>query len=156
MGARLCGQASRTFGRVQVQRLSPRRASVLSALPVNGDERHASALGVNPMTSESSRVSPDHDSARITSPDCTMPRSPWLASVGMKEIVRGGAGRGEGGGEFGADMARFAEAPVTMRRPVVFVDHDRAAASTALAPYRQVRSRSEYRSAAQVGRERVP
>ena len=50
------------------------------ALDVNGDQRDGEALGVRDHGA-SSALSPDHETAMTTSPFCTMPRSPWLASV---------------------------------------------------------------------------
>ena len=57
----------------------------------------------------SSTLSPDQDIATITSSRVIMPRSPWLASLGVHEEGRR-AGRGEGGGELLADVPALADA----------------------------------------------
>ncbi len=57
----------------------------------------------------SSAVSPDQDSAMITSSLVIMPRSPWLASRRMDEEGRR-AGGGERGGDLAADVAGLAHA----------------------------------------------
>ena len=58
--------------------------------------------------SASSVVSPEFDSATITSADPIMPRSPWLASTGVDKL-RGRAGRGQGRRDLAGDVTALAD-----------------------------------------------
>ena len=79
VGARPLGQASSARGKTS--RWSASRARAPSGLAVT-------AISIRPkrrekvIISASSAVSPDHDRARMASPSCIMPISPWLASAG--------------------------------------------------------------------------
>ncbi len=57
----------------------------------------------------SSALSPDHDMAMMASSLAIMPRSPWIGFRRMHEEGRR-AGRGQRGGDLGADMPAFADA----------------------------------------------
>ena len=79
VGARLCGQASRST--LQSSTMSAWRARVDCNPPVIAIKGTPSRLMTGRMA-VTSPTSPLLDSASTTSPGVTMPRSPWLASPG--------------------------------------------------------------------------
>ena len=79
VGAKLSGQAS--WSTSQLTTASAWRASVESDLPVIATSMVPSRRSAG-MIAANSSLSPLFEMASTTSPGCTMPRSPWLASAG--------------------------------------------------------------------------
>ena len=128
VGARPLGQASGAAG--MVRQTSAARPSVLPAYAVMAISGMAKRLA-KATTGASSAVSPDQEMASRTSPLCTMPRSPWLASAECTN---------DAGSPVDASVAAIFRptspdlpTPVTMTRPraaeIVFTASENAAPS---------------------------